>query len=218
MCTPCHLDSAYVFATYILVLYCKKLALFLHYFSVLKFTQTQNIMDRYRAEFWRKDLSDVAFFRTVACALWASFGMVVPVRFCFLLVFLKSRYCSGKFKIAHFPPTRACVFMADVYVLSSYLPRTTTLKRLCIKGVRVLLPPVPCETGDVREFLQNVRDFFCTRDAGLLRDRQSREADDSESRRKRRSASEYPRSFRFSKLSLSHLERYAGFESRDRAP
>jgi hypothetical protein len=44
-------------------------------------------MDRYRAEFWRKDLSDVAFFRTVACALWASFGMVVPVRFCFLLVF-----------------------------------------------------------------------------------------------------------------------------------
>ena len=107
--------------------------------------------------------------------------------------------------------------MADVYILSSHLPRTTTLKRLCIKGVRVLLPPVPCETGDVREFLQNVRDFFCTRDAGLLRDRQSREADDSESRRKRRSASEYPRSFRFSKLSLSHLERYAGFESRDRA-
>lgn len=117
-----------------------------------------------------------------------------------------------------FSPYSWCVFMADVYVLSSYLPRTTTLKRLCIKGVRVLLPPVPCETGDVREFLQNVRDFFCTRDAGLLRDRQSREADDSESRRKRRSASEYPRSFRFSKLSLSHLERYAGFESRDRAP
>lgn len=112
----------------------------------------------------------------------------------------------------------ACVFMADVYILSSHLPRTTTLKRLCIKGVRVLLPPVPCETRDVGEFLQNVRDFFCTRDAGLLRDRQSREADDSESRRKRRSASEYPRSFRFSKLSLSHLERYAGFESRDRAP
>ena len=116
------------------------------------------------------------------------------------------------------PYSCVCVFMADVYILSSHVPRTTTLKRLCIKGVRVLLPPVPCETGDVREFLQNVRDFFCTRDAGLLRDRQSREADDSESRRKRRSASEYPRSFRFSKLSLSHLERYAGFESRDRAP
>ena len=116
------------------------------------------------------------------------------------------------------PYSCVCVFMADVYILSSHVPRTTTLKRLCIKGVRVLLPPVPCETRDVREFLQNVRDFFCTRDAGLLRDRQSREADDSESRRKRRSASEYPRSFRFSKLSLSHLERYAGFESRDRAP
>ena len=130
----------------------------------------------------------------------------------------KESLLFGKFKIAHFLPTRACVFMADVYVLSSYLPRTTTLKRLIIKGVRVLLPPVPCETRDVREFLQNVRDFFCTRDAGLLRDRQSREADDSESRRKRRSASEYPRSFRFSKLSLSYLERYAGFESRDRAP
>ena len=130
----------------------------------------------------------------------------------------KESLLFGKFKIAHFLPTRARVFMADVYVLSSYLPRTTTLKRLIIKGVRVLLPPVPCETRDVREFLQNVRDFFCTRDAGLLRDRQSREADDSESRRKRRSASEYPRSFRFSKLSLSHLERYAGFESRDRAP
>ena len=138
--------------------------------------------------------------------------------FLFSLGLFKESLLFGKFKIAHFPPTRACVFMADVYVLSSYLPRTTTLKRLCIKGVRVLLPPVPCETGDVREFLQNVRDFFCTRDAGLLRDRQSREADDSESRRKRRSASEYPRSFRFSKLSLSHLERYAGFESRDRAP
>ncbi len=178
-------------------------------------------MDRYRAEFWRKDLSDVAFFRTVACALWASFGAVMPVgmRFSFYsLGLFKESLLFGKFKIAHFAPTRACVFMADVYVLSSYLPRTTTLKRLCIKGVRVLLPPVPCETRDVREFLQNVRDFFCTRDACLLRDRQSREADERESRRKRRSASEYPRSFRFSKLSLSHLERYAGFESRDRAP
>ena len=138
--------------------------------------------------------------------------------FLFSLGLFKESLLFGKFKIAHFPPTRACVFMADVYVLSSYLPRTTTLKRLCIKGVRVLLPPVRIETRDVGEFLQNVRDFFCTRDACLLRDRQSREADDSESRRKRRSASEYPRSFRFSKLSLSHLERYAGFESRDRAP
>ena len=116
------------------------------------------------------------------------------------------------------PYSCVCVFMADVYILSSHVPRTTTLKRLCIKGVRVLLPPVRIETRDVGEFLQNVRDFFCTRDACLLRDRQSREADDGESRRKRRSASEYPRSFRFSKLSLSHLERYAGFESRDRAP
>ena len=122
-----------------------------------------------------------------------------------------------EFKIAHFPPTRVCVFMADVYVLSSYLPRTTTLKRLCIKGVRVLLPPVHIETRDVREFFAHVRDFFCTRDARRGRDRQSREADDSERRRRKWSSSEY-RIFRFSKLSLSHLERYAGFESRDRAP
>ena len=38
-------------------------------------------MDRYRKEFWQKDLSDVAFFRTVACVIWASLGATVPVRF-----------------------------------------------------------------------------------------------------------------------------------------
>jgi len=38
-------------------------------------------MDRYRKEFWQKDLSDVAFFRTVACVIWASLGATAPVRF-----------------------------------------------------------------------------------------------------------------------------------------
>jgi len=41
-------------------------------------------MDRYRKEFWQKDLSDVAFFRTVACVIWASLGATVPVRFFYL--------------------------------------------------------------------------------------------------------------------------------------
>jgi len=79
-------------------------------------------MDRYRAEFWRKDLSDVAFFRTVACALWASFGMVVPVRFCFLLVFLKSRYCSGNSKSLIYPLlVRVCSWLTFTSSLLTYL-------------------------------------------------------------------------------------------------